>query len=188
MRKTQGVRLSSDGETINMSEGEGSGPGPGMERLTFPDRAGWERELTLGIWWDHWGETQERQKRPEGSWPGQTKSEIGTTKRSQCPARLKDNNMRLWESVKCTQGDPLQGTVGAGLSQTLRSCLREPGWENRAPRVTLWRKIPSLFFFFLEGTTERSWGTEHSIWPWWPCGLRLEVGSPWVFRGFCGHV
>ena len=40
MRKTQGVRLSSDGETINMSEGEGSGPGPGMERLTFPDRAG----------------------------------------------------------------------------------------------------------------------------------------------------
>ena len=40
MRKTQGVRLSSDGETINMSEGEGGGPGPGMERLTFPDPAG----------------------------------------------------------------------------------------------------------------------------------------------------
>lgn len=165
MRKTQGVKLSSDGETINMLEGEGGGPGARNGKTHFP----WPCRLREGTQpWHLLGPLREDTRKAKETWgivASQTKSEIGTTKRSQCPAWLKENNTRLWESVTCTQGDPLQGTVGAGLPRALRCCLREPGWENRAPRVTLWRKIPSLFFSFLEGTTESYWGTEHSIWP-----------------------
>ena len=151
MKKTQGVRLSSDGETINMSEGEGGGPGPGMQRLTFPDPAGWVRELSLGIWWDHWGETLERQKRPEGSWPGQTKSETGTTKSSQCPAWLKENNMRLWESVMCTQGDPCRALWVLGCLRHLSAAWESQGGKTEPQGLPCEEKSPPYSFLSWKG-------------------------------------